>query len=378
MINNKDPIYDMDKIDKKYNLNLNYNILESMADWVRILNKDGQVVYANKAMKETLGNDIIGRECNVYCAQENACCFCIVEKSIQGGEVIQKEEIIAGRHYSVKASPVRDNNGDILGAVEVFRDVERERSLEKHLRSKNSKMNTDLKLARKIQEEILPNKGRIGNIYVDYIYKPSEMLSGDMFDIFQIDRDNIGIYISDVSGHGVAASMVTMFVKQSMRFIKDDILSPSIALAELHRRFSALSLEMDKYFTIFYGVFNLSTYEFKYSNAGHNSVPIRFNNSENIIEELEITGNPISLLFDSVNYSENKIKLNPGDKVLLYTDGVTEVKNMEQEEFGIQRLKDTIVEDKQDLLNDLVDKIALFGRGNVDDDFAMLLIEILH
>ncbi len=62
------------------------------------------------------------------------------------------------------------------------------------------------------------------------------MLSGDMFDVYRIDEDNMGgIYICDVVGNGITASMMTMFVRQTMRAIKDDILSPSMALTELHK-----------------------------------------------------------------------------------------------------------------------------------------------
>ncbi len=83
------------------------------------------------------------------------------------------------------------------------------------------------------------------------------MLSGDMFDVYYINEDNIGIYICDVVGHGVTASMMTMFVRQTMRAIKDDILSPSTALKELHKRFVSLDLGSDKYFTIFYAIYIL-------------------------------------------------------------------------------------------------------------------------
>ncbi|HEY4543262.1 MAG TPA: SpoIIE family protein phosphatase [Tissierellaceae bacterium] len=375
MLGIKAPLFNLEDIEKHYKLN--YHVLESMADWVRILDKNGQVVYANRAMKETLGNDIINRECNINCKQNEPCCFCIVERSIQGGETIQKEEIIDGKYYSVKASPIRDSKGEILGAVEVFRDVNRERSLEKNLRAKNAKMSKDLKIARRIQEKILPRKGQIGKLYIDYIYKPSEMLSGDMFDIFQIDEDNIGIYISDVSGHGVSASMMTMFIRQSMRFIKDDILSPSEALVELHKRFSTLELEIDKYFTIFYGVFNKNTYEFRYANAGHNSIPLRYDEDKEVINGLEISGFPISLLFDKVEYKERKIQLEKGDKLLFYTDGVTEVRNSKDIEFGIGNIIKSIKNSNGNVLNDLVEGIGYYGQGDIVDDFAIILVEVL-
>ena len=222
---------------------LNYRVLEGMADWVRVIDKEGKVIFANSAMKEALGEDIIGKECyKVHCRNQK-CAFCITNRSIETGETVQKEEIILGQYYSVKSSPVKNSKGDIAAAVEVFRNVTRERKLELELIERNKKISRDLHFARRIQEKVLPGTGIIENIKIDYIYQASEMLSGDMFDVFYIDESNIGIYICDVAGHGIAASMMTMFIKQAMRSIKDEILDPSEALGELQRRFTALDLE---------------------------------------------------------------------------------------------------------------------------------------
>ncbi|NMR96254.1 phosphatase, partial [Vibrio parahaemolyticus] len=125
---------------------------------------------------------------------------------------------------------VRNVDGDIVAAVEVFRDVTRERKLELELLERNKLISEDLKFARKVQEKILPRQGMFENLNIEYIYKASEMLSGDMFDVFRIDDEKIGIYIRDVAGYGIAASMLTMFIKQMMRDIKDEIKSPSKAL----------------------------------------------------------------------------------------------------------------------------------------------------
>jgi sigma-B regulation protein RsbU (phosphoserine phosphatase) len=358
----------------KYEM-LDYHVLEGMADWVRVVDKEGNIIYANKTMKEALGDKIVGMKCYLVTGKSMPCNFCITERSIRQGETLQKEEIINGKYFSVKSSPVKDCDGNIFAAVEVFRDVTRERRLELELVERNKKMSKDLGFAKRIQRKILPKKGKIGDINIDYIYKPSEMLSGDMFDVFHIDKENTGIYVSDVVGHGVAASMMTMFIRQTMRSIKDDILSPAIALTELHRRFSMLGLDTEKYFTIFYGVFNKSTHEFKYANAGHNSIPIKYN--EDGLELLEAKGYPIALLFDKMIYDEKKVKLKKGDKVLLYTDGITEAKNEKGEEFGIKSVIDMISHEKDDLLYDINDKISAYSWGEQEDDFALILMEVI-
>lgn len=356
-------------------VNLNYQVLESMVDWVRVIDKDGIIIYANKAMKDSLGEDIIGMKCYKTHCRDKKCGFCISTRSIETGATMQKEEVIKGIHYSIKSSPVYGLDGEIEAAVEVFRDVSRERKLETELIERNRKMSKDLKFAKKIQKKILPKKGDLDNIRIDYLYKPSEMLSGDMFDIFSIDRNNIGIYISDVAGHGIAASIMTMFIRQTMRGIKDDILSPSLALTELHRRFSLLGLETDKYFTIFYGVYNKKTRQFKYANAGHNCTPIKFNDKS--IDLLESKGFPIALLSDELEFKEKKVELLKGEKILFYTDGITEAKDHNNSVFGVKGVVDTIKNSPEDILRQIENRFIYHSWGEQEDDYALLLMEII-
>ena len=360
---------------KDYSI-LNYHVLESMADWVRVVDSDGIIFYANRAMKESLGDDLIGEKCYKVHGKKEPCGFCISRRSIEAKETVQKEEIIDGKFFSVKSSPVLDSSGNAIAAVEVFRDVTRERKLELELIEKNRKMSEDLLFAKRLQRRILPKKGIYHTLKIDYLYKPSEMLSGDMFDIYYIDEENIGIYICDVVGHGITASMMTMFVRQTMRSIKDDILNPSACLTELHKRFVALDLEADKYFTIFYGVYNIKTNHFKYANAGHNCVPIKYNSQK--LKLLKTNGFPISLIFNEICYEENDIKLNKGDNILFYTDGITEVKNIEGVEFGVERVVSTVKNNKDNVLNAIVENVEKFRWGEQEDDFAMVLVEVLN
>ena len=334
---------------------LNYHVLEGIADWVRVINKEGIIIYANKSMKEDLGEEIVGIACEEAHCGLNNCNFCITKRSMATGEVIQKEEIIGGRHYSIKSSPVKDSNGEIYAAVEVFRDVTRERKLELDLINKNKKINKDLQFAKRIQEKILPRKGANDSLKLDYVYKPSEILSGDMFDMFNIDEDNVGIYISDVAGKGVAASMMTMFIRQSMRVMKDDIKSPSAALEELHRRFVALNLEADNYFTMFYGIYNTKTQVFKYANAGHNCIPIRYNDKD--LDLLFNKGYPITSLFENIVYEEKEMQLKVGDKIFFYTDGITEARDISGKEFGLEEVINIIQEQPDNILTIIEDKI---------------------
>lgn len=370
-------------IDKQTNIGkldywkLNYHVLEGMADWVRVVDEDGVVIYANKSMKKDLGNDIIGKKCYEAIGSDKECSSCITQRSMAKGETIQKEEVINGKTYSVKSSPVKDSNDLIIAAVEVFRNVTRERKLELELINKNKKMNSDLEFSKRLQQKILPKKEQVHNVNIDYIYKPSETLSGDMFDMYKIDNENIGVYISDVVGNGVSASLMTMFIRQTMRVMTDDPTSPSNVLGELHKRFLDLNLEAEYYFTIFYGIFNINTKKLKYVNAGHNCMPIRYNNNKDDIDVLENKGYPISSLLEGISFKEKEIQINSHDKILFYTDGVTEARDYSGREYGLKRLINIIKKNPKELLSEVEKSVFNHSWGEIEDDFALLLLEIL-
>lgn len=355
---------------------LNYHVLESMADWVRVVDEERRVIYANKSMKRDLGMDIIGRKCYEIIYDGEACDSCITEKSIEIGEIIQKEKIIKGKTYSVKSSPVKDGQGTIIAAVEVFRNVTRERKLELELINKNKKMKSDLGFSKKLQQKMLPKKEKVGNVSLDYIYRPSETLSGDMFDIYRIDKENIGVYISDVVGHGVSASLMTMFIRQTMRVMAEVSTSPADRLKELHKRFLDLDLEAEYYFTIFHGIYNTRTKQLKYANAGHNCMPIRYNIEKDIVDVIENKGYPISSLLKEISFKEKEIKIDSGDKILFYTDGVTEARDYSGREFGIEKLTDVIRTNSEEILKTIEQKVFKHSFGEITDDFALLLLEI--
>ncbi|MBL7574374.1 PAS domain S-box-containing protein [Peptoniphilus asaccharolyticus DSM 20463] len=360
---------DLDKV--LQNTELNYQILDGIVDLVRVLDHRNEVVYVNQAMKDTLGYDTENLICNI---SDNILKSKITKRTLETGEVIQREETIQDKLYSVKCSPIK-KDGKITGAVEVFRNISQERKLISAIVEKNKSMTVEMNHARKIQTALLPEKGFFGVLKIDYLYRPSNLLSGDMFDIFEIDDDHLGIYIADTVGHGFAASMVTMFIRITMRTISyGKKLRPSLLLQELWKRFKNLGLDFEIYFTCFYGVFNKKTGQFTYSNAGHFPCPIIIH--EDTIQEMEVEGYPISRFFDKVEYKEYSIKLNTSDKVIMMSDGVSEVMNYENEPYGIDRVKEIMLENESDELLKLKQSIYSYMWGEQKDDITALLIKV--
>lgn len=350
---------------------LNFQILDGIVDLVRVLDNRNEVVYVNKAMKETLGYDTENLICNI---SDDILKSKITKRTLDTGEVIQREETLDGLLYSVKCSPIKKGD-EIIGVVEVFRNISQERKLISAIVEKNKSMTIEMNEARKIQNALLPEKGFFGNLKIDYMYRPSNLLSGDMFDIFKVDEDNLAIYIADTVGHGFAASMVTMFIRIAMRNISAESKHrPALILEEIWRRFKVLGLDLELYFTCFYGIYNKKTKEFTYANAGHSPCPIVVKDGK--AQELEVSGYPISRFFDKVEYQDYKLKLNTSDKIIMMTDGVVEVMNHSNEAYGVERVKKIMSENEDDELVKLKHSIYNYMWGEQKDDITALLIKV--
>jgi sigma-B regulation protein RsbU (phosphoserine phosphatase) len=347
-----------------------YDILDSMVDWVRVVDKKGEVIFTNKSMMKGMSKFRLDAPCHIAMGKDCPCRVCITRASIENGEVTEKEELIEGRIFSVKSAPVRNPDGEIYAAVEVFRDITREKKLEKELITTNKKMKNDLDFSRKLQQKILPKKGICGNFEIDYLYEASEALSGDMFDVYKIDDRYTGIYVSDVVGHGVTASMMTMFIRQTMRGIQDYYINPNKVIKELHRRFLQLQLDDDKYFTIFYGILNNIDNTFTYVNGGHNCIP--FLVSQNKVELLKTSGFPISSLFNKVDYEECTVKIEEGDYLILYTDGILEAKSRVGEQFGMDRLRDIVRLNSTNPIESIKKYVKDYNYNTSMDDLAII------
>lgn len=348
-------------------------VLDAMADWVKVVSLDGKILYANKALKNAITYDPTGMmtdELDDFLRLDTDETASAIEKN----EIFQKELNIGENYYQVKCSPIYDEDMNPVATVEVFRDVTRERVLELQLIQSNEAVFHDMEITKRIQKSILPAKIKYKNISIDYLYEATETLSGDMFDIFEIEEDTYVVYIADVAGHGIAASMLTMFIRQTLRNLNKNNYEPKLALKYISDKFIELNLQSDRYITLFYGIYFAKKEEFIYANAGHNSMPIIINGSN--ISVLEAKGRPIMSIDLECEYEVKKTKLKAGDKLLLYTDGIVESKNVHGEEFGLDRLITTILNKPNKLLKAIDIAVLQYSFGDQRDDFAMLLVDV--
>lgn len=354
-------------------------IIDGMPDWVRVINKDDTVIFVNKPMREALGSDIVGQKCYELIGQTSPCQNCVSRRNYPGW-CKSKEETLNGRIFSVSSSPLKgDDSASEDAVIEVLHDITELKELSIALERKNEHLKEDLLMARRLQCSLLPKKLSVSEkLDFSYIYRPCESLGGDFLDIFKIDDNHVGLYIADVSGHGVAASMLTMFLRTAL---DKSELSPSKALTKLFADYNINDLANELYIAVFYGVIDTKNYTFNYSNAGLNVCPILY--SKNDFQILRAAGIPISNWVEDPDYREVTININPNDRLFFYTDGIIEIRNKKNEQFGEDRVVEHLLKSQlqpSQTLSELIEKAIAFSEySNPDyiiDDITVALLEI--
>ncbi len=204
------------------------------------------------------------------------------------------------------------------------------------------RLRRELALASEVQKRLFPEKAPEvrGAELVGYCL-PARGVGGDYYDFLRIGPDQLGVALADVAGKGIAAALVMSVVQASLRSLADD---PALPLSDLTNKINRLlcaSTGPNSYATFFYARFDETTRRLKYVNGGHNPPFLLRNHQSGTIQELT-TGGMIIGMFPFSQYEEGTVQLESGDVLMLFTDGVSEAHNPEEEEFGELRLKDLL------------------------------------
>jgi serine phosphatase RsbU (regulator of sigma subunit) len=183
----------------------------------------------------------------------------------------------------------------------------------------------EMRLAGRLQRDFLPNTRQpIGNLRFASVFRPASWVSGDMFDIFRIDEKHSGIYIADAVGHGMAAGLLTMFIKRAIVPKRIDavgysVLSPSEIIAALNDALAEQSLPQCQFVTACYALINHETLDFQFARGGH-PYPILITR-DGIVSEMKTPGGLLGL-FKGEDFPAHHSTLRTGDKVIFHTDGI--------------------------------------------------------
>lgn len=236
------------------------------------------------------------------------------------------------------------------------------------------RIQNDLQLAAEIQKGLLPRSAISGDFWsVDYAYQPAGVVSGDYVDVIEQNGD-LYFILGDVSGKGMAASILMSNLHAMFRAL----IPLDLPLCDLIKRANSLFCEStlaNQYATLICGKLN-GKGELEFCNAGH-LPPIIVGESGTV--QLESAGLPLGMFCDS-SFVSSGAKLQPGETLLLFSDGVTEANNEAEEEFGVLRLIDTLKEGASSaptqILTNSVAAVSDFrGRAMRNDDLTMMALK---
>ena len=316
-----------------------------------------------------------------------------------------KDELVEGMEAGADDFMVKPFNVDEL-SVRV-RAGERIIKLEEQLARQNEKLSdtnrklneayntikTDLEAAAKVQTSLLPKSESIDSkIEFDWLFLPSAFLAGDIFNYFRLDNEHVGFYLLDVAGHGIPAAMLSFTLCKLLspadlknnplkRMIKEppyyQIVSTNKVMEDLNQRFQTDDDNM-QYFTMVYCLVNLNTGKTKMTQAGHPQ-PILLRPGQQP-EFIGKGGYPVGII-PEVEFEEYHLQLNQGDRLILYSDGITECTNKEMKQFSDNRLIETIGHTQNMSLKEMINKTeqelrAWRGNDEFQDDVTLLAIQI--
>ncbi|MGZ8844185.1 MAG: PP2C family protein-serine/threonine phosphatase, partial [Pyrinomonadaceae bacterium] len=250
--------------------------------------------------------------------------------------------------------------------------------LHEHLIEKQ-RLQAQLEIARQVQLELLPPRDPLLEGFDISAYNfPTEEVSGDYYDWVRVYDDQIGIVIADVSGKGVPAALLMAFLRASLRAASHIGYAPNISMSKVNYLLWE-SIERNQFVTAFYGILDATNRTLAYSNAGHN--PPILMEADGAARFETRGGVPLGMFRDS-RYYEYYATIEPGQILVLYTDGVTEAMNLDGEEYGRDRLAEAVRRYRELPAREMIDVLHrdlmewTGGRG-ADDDVTFFIVKAL-
>jgi sigma-B regulation protein RsbU (phosphoserine phosphatase) len=237
----------------------------------------------------------------------------------------------------------------------------------------------DLTLAAQVQRQVLPKPPVMPGIELAAAMQTARLLGGDYYDFYPISDKIVDVVIADVSGKGAAASLLMPSLAVALRLRARELSGPAAIIKDLDGILKQIT-NTATFVTIFYARFNPSRRTLQYSSGGHNP-PLLVRTSTNEIFQLDQSGPIVGILPDA-QFTDTIVPLQPGDILTLFTDGVTEQENQNEEQFSVDRLKNLILTNENDsasaLATHITDAVSNFaGTKEQEDDLTLVVAKIL-
>ena len=257
------------------------------------------------------------------------------------------------------------------------------------LKKAHDRMKHDLDAAAEIQQKWLPDDlPKTDSIDMAWKFHPCDELAGDFLNIIQLNENEIGIYVMDVMGHGVQAALLSFSVSRNLSPMagsdsivlksgQQDPVSPVEVLTNLNTLYPFLA-NNNRFFTLLYGILDLRDSRFRYACGGHPG-PLIFS-SDGQIQDLTENSFPIGIV-EEAGFEQAEIKLNPGDRMYLYSDGFIEETNTNGELFDINQFQESLKNNNASTIDKSIEQavdaiIAWHGDEHLSDDLSIIGIEM--
>jgi len=283
-----------------------------------------------------------------------------------------------GESFNFMAKTIQEYSENMEQLV-AERTEELRRSMDE-LNKANILMREELEMAKVVQQSIIPKIFPETDIMnISGYYMPMEDLGGDYYDIIEINEEKMAFVIADVCGHGVPSALVTTMAKMSFRNNSNAHATPDEVVTAVNKELLSVIKGTGYYLTAFYCIIDTINGKMEYTSAGHPDIFLIRNNKEFI----SLKSNSFYIGLKDMKFKANEINLVLGDKLIMYTDGITEAMDKDGNLFGDERFIEVLTEYVEntpikELVHKVIEKIDEFTGGRpAADDRTILLIDIL-
>lgn len=241
------------------------------------------------------------------------------------------------------------------------------------LKTRERENHEALEIQRRLMPQTLPT---IEGLDIAFWWQPARDVGGDYFDVWRLNENRLAICMADVVGKGMPAALLMANLQAAVKSLAAPELAPADLCEQLNRLISA-NVEAGKYITFFYGVIDLKGRRLEYVNAAHCAPLLVSRNGQS--KRLSEGGFAIGM-FAASRYSAGTLTFASGDRLALFTDGVSETRNSQDDEFGDERLLELMVEHRSQsataIQKTIEREIEKFGEGELGDDATLLIVAI--
>jgi sigma-B regulation protein RsbU (phosphoserine phosphatase) len=274
-------------------------------------------------------------------------------------EVLQKQIEIGRERRNARRNAIENNRSQ----TEIASQLQRQ--------------GREIEEARAIQLGFLPKEiPQIAGYEIAGAWQPARVVGGDYYDVLAFGEDTLGLCIADVAGKGMPAALLMSNLQAAVRGLASPTMSPEI-LCERLNTMICRNIASDRFITFFYAQLDGASRQLRYSNAGHNApIVVHRDGTHDRLDE----GGSVLGIFQTQHFVMGTCTLLPGDRVLLFTDGVAEASLPEGEEFGdarlIQLLRENCDASAEQLQKTILDTVGTFCGGNWHDDATLIAIAV--